>query len=76
MEVRSFVNCPLCGKEMRMTSGGFYYRHNLGIVGLTCMDCGVSIHEYAFLHGMKDAEAHSYGKLVDILTKRVKEVTR
>ena len=73
MTVRSFVNCPLCGKEMRMTSGGFYYRNNLGLVELKCEDCNVSISEYGFMHGMKDGEANSYGKLVDILTRRVRK---
>ena len=73
MEVRSFVKCPLCGKEMRMTSGGFYYRNNLGLVELECKDCNLSIREYGFMNGMKDAEANSYFKLVDILTRRVRK---
>lgn len=73
MYVRSFVKCPLCGEEMRLMDGGFYYEGNIGLVWLDCWECHLRISEYGFLHGMEDGEAHSYGKLVKILTDRVKK---
>ena len=76
MTVRSFVPCPLCGKEMRLTSGLFYYTNELGVISMECSECNLQISEYGFIHGLKDAEANSYGKLVEILKRRIEECTK
>lgn len=73
MEVRSGCACPMCGKEMKLMSGGFYYEHCLGVVDLCCHDCNLEIKEFAFEHGLKNGEANSYGKLVNALRGRVRK---
>ena len=76
MEVKSGCACPLCGKEMKLTGGGFYYEGNFGVVEVRCHDCNVSITEYGFQHGLEDGEAYSYFKLVNILKERIKRNDR
>lgn len=73
MTVRSFIPCPVCGKEMRQTGGGWYYKYDSGLVSLECGKCNLQIHEYGFEHGLKDGEAHSYHKLMNILKERTKK---
>lgn len=76
LTVKSGYKCPLCGKEMRLLSGSFYYDGNLGIVDMTCSDCGLSISEYGHHHGLKSGEANSYWKLVHALEGRLKDVCK
>lgn len=71
--VRSFIPCPICGKEMELMSGSFYYEYDLGSVTLECEDCHLVISEYAWRHNMKRGEANSYGKLVNILKRRIEK---
>lgn len=71
--VRGFIPCPICGKEMELMAGSFYYEYDLGSVTLECEDCHLVISEYAWRHGMKRGEANSYGKLVNILKGRMKK---
>lgn len=73
MDVRSFIPCPVCGKEMRLMAGSFYYEYELGSVTLECEDCHLVISEYAHRHGMERGEANSYGKLVNILKRRIEK---
>ena len=72
--VRSGFLCPMCGKEMRIMSGSWYYENDLGIVQIECPDCNITVNEYAFMNGFKNGEAHSYGKLVEILKGRCRGV--
>lgn len=76
MYVKSGVKCPLCGKEMRMTDGAYYYNNELGAVRICCDDCDLTVYEFGFLHGFKDSEAQSYNKLVKALISRVKGAER
>lgn len=73
MMVRSFIPCPICGKEMRQTGGGWYYEHDAGLVELECRKCNLQIREFGFEHGFEDGEAHSYGKLMNVLKERIKK---
>lgn len=73
LDVRSFIPCPICGKEMRLLSGSFYYGYDLGVVTLECGDCCLVISEYAHHHDMERGEANSYGKLVNILKRRIEK---
>lgn len=72
--VKSGYKCPLCGQEMELMSGSFYYEGNLGVVSMECHDCGLSISEYGHHHGLKSGEANSYWKLVHTLEGRLKNV--
>ena len=76
MYVKSGVKCPLCGKEMQLMSGSFYYDNDLRCVCIECRDCGLSIFEYGRLHGFEEGEAQSYHKLVNALVSRVKGAER
>ena len=73
MTVRSFIPCPICGKEMVQMAGSWYYECEAGVVSLECDDCNLDIREYGFMHGLKDGEAQSYHKLMNILKERVKK---
>lgn len=70
-DVNSGVKCPICGKELRMMSGSFYYECNLGLIYLECEDCNLEIKEYSHHHGYESGEAGSYWPLVKALLKRV-----
>ena len=72
--VKSGYKCPLCGQEMELVSGSFYYEGNLGVVDVTCEKCGLHISEYGHHHGLKSGEANSYWKLVHALERRLKDV--
>lgn len=76
MYVKSGVKCPLCGKEMVMLSGSFYYESDLRCVSVECHDCGLYVYEYGRLHGFEEGEPQSYHKLVDALVSRVKGAER
>ena len=69
--VKSGVKCPICGKELELMSGSFYYEFNVGLVHLECEDCHLEIKEYSHHHGYKNGEAGSYWPLVKALLKRV-----
>lgn len=71
MKVRSFIPCPICGREMVQMGGGWYYECNVGLVSIECEDCDLEIKEYGFHHGFKDGEARSYHKLMDSLKARI-----
>lgn len=73
MTVRSFIPCPICGKEMVQMAGSWYYECEAGVVSLECDDCNLDIREYGFMHGLKDGEAHSYHKLMNILKRRIEK---
>lgn len=73
MTVRSFIPCPICGKEMVQMAGSWYYECEAGVVSLECDDCNLDIREYGFMHGLKDGEAQSYNKLMTILKERIKK---
>lgn len=73
MDVRSFIPCPICGSEMRQTSGSWYYECESGLVSIECGKCNLEIKEYGFMHGLKDGEAQSYHKLINILKERIKK---
>ena len=74
LEVKSGYRCPLCGEEMMLTGGGFYYEGNFGLVEIECHDCNLQVGEYCFDHGLKGGEANSYWKLVHALERRVNGV--
>lgn len=73
MTVRSFISCPLCGEEMRLMSGSFYYSIGCGLVELECEHCNLSIKEYNFENGFNPGEKNSYHKLVKKLVERVRK---
>lgn len=76
LTVKSGYLCPLCGQEMRMLSGSFYYEGELGIVDVACDRCNLTIAEYGNHHGLKSGEANSYWKLVHALEGRLKNVCK
>lgn len=71
--VKSGIKCPICGKELELMSGSFYYEFNLGLVNLECEDCHLEIKEYSHHHGYKDGQANSYWPIVHALIDRVKK---
>ncbi|MBO7734023.1 MAG: hypothetical protein J6S67_15780 [Methanobrevibacter sp.] len=69
--VKSGVNCPICGKELELMSGTWYYKHNLSVVTVECYNCDLVVYEYGSTHGFKGGDANSYWPLVNALLKRV-----
>lgn len=72
MYVKSGIMCPYCGKEMRMTDGGTYYKFEFGAITIECDDCHLEIWEFGHRHGLKVGEANSYHKLVNAIRRRLK----
>lgn len=73
LTVRSFIPCPLCGKEMRMTSGTFYYSFDCGVISLDCDDCNLTISEYNHHHNLENSGKNTYHTMINILKRRVQK---
>lgn len=71
MYVRSFIKCPLCGKEMRMMSGAWYYSYPAHLITIDCRECNLEINEYDFDHKGDDPEQTPYEVMVERLKKRI-----
>lgn len=74
LDVKSGLACPMCGNEMRITSGTFYYENELGLISLECNDCDLGIDEYCFHHRLKNGDTGSYWKLYHALIGRASRV--
>lgn len=70
--VNTDVQCPVCGKRMKLTSGTVYYQYSLGTIELECTDCDLCVTEFGFKHGFEKGQAYSYWPMVHALTDRVK----
>lgn len=70
--VKAEVNCPLCGKEMEMTSGTRYYENDFGCISVECNDCHLEVYEFGHRHGFEAGQANSYWPLVKALRRRLK----
>lgn len=46
LTVRSFLKCPLCGKEMQLTNPAWYYETGIRVISLNCVDCYLAINQH------------------------------
>lgn len=73
MTVRSFLACPLCGNEMRITSPAWYYTYeDVRIISLGCNECKLTITQFP-KYPEEEKNKLKYEILKDRLISRVKE---
>ena len=70
-DVNSGLRCPLCGEEMTMQSGAWYYDKGLHLVSVECRDCGLEVTEYDADHREGNPEQMPYFDLVKLLRSRL-----
>ena len=71
IDVNSGVRCPLCGEEMTMMSGAWYYDTCSHLVNVECRDCGLKVTEFDLVHRGADTGQMPYFDMVRCLRSRL-----
>ena len=69
--VRGYFKCPICGEEMEMTSGAWYYEHEVQVISLECKRCDLYVHEFCSDEYRKEQEP--YFDMVKRLRARIRK---